>query len=187
MALKSGQMSGLDVPQATLKKVESYLDSCQSSDKGGYGYMPGTGESATMTAVGLLCRQYLGVSPRNPGLLEGVKKLKANPPGTVKNNYYYDYYATQVMHHMGNESWEFWNLGKAGNGKGGIRDTLIDRMDEGKDTKHSHQYGSWAPEGQWSVQGGRIMSTSLALLTLEVYYRHLPLYRRDLVNTGKPK
>ncbi len=23
------------------------------------------------------------------------------------------------------------------------------------------------------------MSTSLALLTLEVYYRHLPLYRRD--------
>ena len=24
------------------------------------------------------------------------------------------------------------------------------------------------------------MSTSLSLLTLEVYYRHLPLYRRDL-------
>ena len=25
-----------------------------------------------------------------------------------------------------------------------------------------------------------MMSTSLALLTLEVYYRHLPLYRRDM-------
>jgi hypothetical protein len=28
------------------------------------------------------------------------------------------------------------------------------------------------------------MQTSLSLLTLEVYYRHLPLYRRDLA-TGK--
>ena len=28
------------------------------------------------------------------------------------------------------------------------------------------------------------MQTSLSLLTLEVYYRHLPLYRRD-VTTGK--
>ena len=28
--------------------------------------------------------------------------------------------------------------------------------------------------------GGRIMFTSLSLLTLEVYYRHLPLYRKDM-------
>jgi hypothetical protein len=26
--------------------------------------------------------------------------------------------------------------------------------------------------------GGRLMITSLSILTLEVYYRHLPLYRR---------
>ena len=32
--------------------------------------------------------------------------------------------------------------------------------------------------------GGRIMVSSLSLLTLEVYYRHLPLYRRD-VGTAK--
>jgi len=28
--------------------------------------------------------------------------------------------------------------------------------------------------------GGRLGATSLSLLSLEVYYRHLPLYRRDV-------
>jgi hypothetical protein len=32
--------------------------------------------------------------------------------------------------------------------------------------------------------GGRLMQTSLSLLTLEVYYRHLPLYYRE---TGEKK
>jgi hypothetical protein len=27
--------------------------------------------------------------------------------------------------------------------------------------------------------GGRLFQTSLSILTLEVYYRHLPLYRRE--------
>ena len=41
--------------------------------------------------------------------------------------------------------------------------------------------GSWtsAGGGQHLGVGGRMMQTSLCLLTLEVYYRHLPLYYRD--------
>jgi hypothetical protein len=35
----------------------------------------------------------------------------------------------------------------------------------------------------WCNYGGRIMMTSMCLLTLEVYYRHLPLYRRDMGGT----
>jgi hypothetical protein len=30
---------------------------------------------------------------------------------------------------------------------------------------------------EWAAQGGRLMMTSLAALTLEVYYRYLPLYK----------
>ena len=173
MALKSGQMSGLMVKAETLKKCEQYLDSCESTNKGGYAYVPGGGETITMTAVGLLCRQYLGVTPRNPGLLAGVERLEASPPSR-NHNIYYLYYATQVMHHMGGENWKKWNLGPNGDGKGGIRDTLIGLMDKGD--KNADTEGSWVlPNGD-----GRLMSTSLALLTLEVYYRHLPLYRRDV-------
>jgi hypothetical protein len=181
MAIKSGQMAGLKVPNETLKKVERYLDSVESSKKGGYSYMPNSGETAAMTAVGLLCRQYLGVNPKNPDLVDGVERLKKTPPG--KSSLYYEYYATQVMHHMGGDSWQFWNLGPNGDGKGGIRDTMIKRQDSGSDTKHVHQRGSFAGEGISS--DGRIMSTSLSLLTLEVYYRHLPLYRRGEVGMTK--
>jgi hypothetical protein len=173
MAIKSGQMAGLSVPRATISKTEQYLDSCESSSKGGYGYTPGSGESITMTAVGLLCRQYLGVNPRNPGLLSGVEKLKSTPPG--KGNLYYEYYATQVMHHMGGDSWQFWNLGP--DGKSGIRDTLIAKQSHNT-ARQQHVEGSWSAAA--APEGGRIMATSLSLLCLEVYYRHLPLYRRDM-------
>ncbi|MGO8750239.1 MAG: hypothetical protein ACLQNE_30210 [Thermoguttaceae bacterium] len=44
--------------------------------------------------------------------------------------------------------------------------------------KSGHRTGSWNPAGtDWGAAGGRLYATSLALMTLEVYYRHLPMYR----------
>jgi hypothetical protein len=175
MALKSGEMSGLAVPETTLRGARKWLDSVQTSDGGGYGYTT-QGDAPTMTAVGLLCRQYLGWTPRNPGLLSGVSRLKQFPPGRMNSMYYY-YYATQVMHHMGGESWVDWN--------DKMLPLLLSKQDNGKEPKRPHQRGSWSPESDaHGAQGGRMMQTSLSMLTLEVYYRHLPLYRRDL-GTGK--
>jgi hypothetical protein len=174
MALKSAQMSGLDVPSKTLAGATKWLDSCASPDGGGYGYTgPADGASA-MTAAGLLCREYLGWGPRNPGLIAGVAKLKQSPPTSDlgRTSMYYNYYATQVMHHVGGEAWDFWNPK--------MRDMLIQRQDKG-DAQHLHQAGSWDPKtDSLGGAGGRIMITSMSLLTLEVYYRHLPLYRRDM-------
>jgi hypothetical protein len=177
MALKSAQMAGLSVPTSTLKGAEKWLDGNMSSDKGDYGYVgsPATTKDSpatAMTAVGLLCRQYLGWNPRNEGLLNGTSRLKKVPPGASNTMYYY-YYATQVMHHMGGDNWEFWNPK--------MRDHLIKAQDQGTDPKRPNQKGSWDPKGDaHGAAGGRVMITSLSLLTLEVYYRHLPLYRRDL-------
>jgi hypothetical protein len=175
MALKSGQMAGLSVPKSTLELAGKWLDSCMTSDKGGYGYT-GPQETPTMTAVGLLCRMYLGWSPKNPGILAGVGRVvpKNGGKGTATvapNNMYYNYYATQVMHHFGGESWEtVWNPA--------MRDQLIRTQDKGPNI---NQKGSWEPATDVHGKvGGRIMITSLSMLTLEVYYRHLPLYRRDL-------
>ena len=133
---------------------------------------------AAARAVGLLGMMYMGVTPANRDLLDGVEVIKKHPPGRT-NNVYYEYYATQVMHHMGGDAWQFWNLGP--DGKSGIRDTLIAKQDKGQDPKHVHQNGSW--EGS----NGRIMTTSLNLLSLEVYYRHLPLYRRELATVKEEK
>jgi hypothetical protein len=171
MALKSGQMAGLSVPKPTIDGATKYLNSCMSSTDYGYGYT-GVGSTPTMSAVGLLCRQYLGWSPRKPELRNGVDKNLV-PAKPAYNSMYYSYYATQVMHHMGGTYWENWNVM--------MRDALIREQDVGKDARRIHQKGSWNPKGDGHGESwGRIGQTSLSLLTLEVYYRHLPLYRRDM-------
>ncbi len=175
-ALVRARMAGLTVPRIAMRRAEKYLDAAETSkNSGGYAYVPGGGETPTMTAVGLFCRQYLGANPRNPGLRKGVKKLKAHPPGTT-GNIYYDYYATQVIHHMGGDHWKFWNLGPAGTGRGGIRDQLIKTQDKGD--KNTDNKGTWA--GTEHV-GGRLGATSLSLLTLQVPQHHSPMYQPELV------
>jgi hypothetical protein len=43
--------------------------------------------------------------------------------------------------------------------------------------KTGHLAGTWDPADTWDQQAGRIYASSLRLLALEVYFRHLPLYR----------
>jgi hypothetical protein len=166
MALRSGQMGYLLVPQETLDLAGEFLDSTQTDDSGGrYSYQPGGNTSHVMSAEALLCRQYAGWGPYHPGLAEGCRWLLAeHPPRRQRADIYYWYYATQVMHHVGGETWERWNSQ--------LRDLLV----EMQETK-GHQAGSWDPAGPFSDRGGRLYMTALAVCTLEVYYRHLPLYR----------
>jgi hypothetical protein len=166
MALKSGEMAGLDVPKKAIKGASRWLDRVMAPDGAGYGY-DGPGDTYTMTSVGLLCREHLGWGPQKPGLMKGVEKLKSNSgPEPYLNNMYYYYYATQVLYHFGGEAWEKWNPR--------MRDALIAGQDKGTD--QPHQKGSWSPaRDAHGGAGGRVMITSLSLLTLEVYYRHRPL------------
>jgi hypothetical protein len=68
------------------------------------------------------------------------------------------------MYHMQGEHWEQWN--------GRLSNMLVETQ-----RREGSMAGTWDPDDQWERQGGRIMSTSLRLLMLEVYYRHLPLYQ----------
>jgi hypothetical protein len=59
-----------------------------------------------------------------------------------------------------------------------MRDLLVNTQAQGGDAA-----GSWPPDLSHGVaQGGRLYTTCLSILTLEVYYRHLSLYR----NQGGP-
>jgi hypothetical protein len=173
MALKSGLMAGLDVPPATLRKAQSYLENqVLHKETEGYGYLEGVNATPTLTAVALLCRQYLqGWGPQNLRMIKAVDTyIKPNyPKAEMKNSYYY-YYATQVMHHFGGDDWKAWNLKN--------RELLVKTQND--DRTRPEVWGSWSPQGdQWGQAGGRLMVTSLNLLSLEVYYRYLPLYYRD--------
>lgn len=185
MALKSGQMGGLSVPPKTLAAATRWLNDWAADAEGSiYGYRQARGRNPeeggaspqTMVATGLLCRQYLGWGPRVGGLVKGAKwfmRPENMPLPTNRQHMYFWYYGTQVLHHLGGAYWEKWNPL--------MRDLLIRTQDQGLDSRHAHQRGSWNPTGDWWCSyGGRVMMTSMCLLTLEVYYRHLPLYRREM-------
>lgn len=182
-ALKSGQMAGLNVPAAAYQRYTRFLDRVASEDKGRYGNTrpprPEGGSAETTSAAGLLCRQYLGWGPRNPGLSAGVRELQKAPPSVSIKDPYYHYFASQVMHHMGGEGWTDWN--------GKMRETWISLQDKGAEARFAHQRGSYFfPFEARAPRVSRLVTTSLALQNLEIYYRHLPLYRRDVGGEPAP-
>ncbi|HUY36929.1 MAG TPA: hypothetical protein VMV69_29690 [Pirellulales bacterium] len=166
MALKSGEMAGLAVPLAALELANKWLASAAGTggSLGTFGYQ-GSGGGPAMSAEGLLCRQFLGARRGEPQMRAGATYLLQNLPQPGRETSYYWYYATQVMYHMQGDYWTRWNEH--------LRDMLV-----GSQVKDGHQAGTWNPQDQWEQSGGRLFATSLRLLMLEVYYRHLPLYQQ---------
>ncbi len=169
MALKSGNMAYLDVNPLTVKKALEFLESVKGDEYGSsYGYAS-PGNKLSTSAVGLLCRMYLGWKKDNPGLQEGAARIAKTGP---TNDLYFDYYATQIMHHMEGEMWIAWN--------NKMKKMLLESQ-----AKDGHEAGSWFDpfgKGHASETGGRLYVTSLATMILEVYYRHLPIYRNEVVD-----
>jgi hypothetical protein len=167
MALKSAKSSGLKVPTHTLNDAGRFLDSVQTAGGSRYGY-DRAGSSPPMTAIGLLCRMYLGWKQNAPPLRRGVQYLSHTGPSI--NDIYYDYYATQVLHHWGGTEWKKWNEV--------LREYLIESQ-----AKEGDALGSWKPTGDRGAgPGGRLYQTCLSIMTLEVYYRYLPIYQRETAN-----
>ena len=163
MALTSAKMAKLKASASSMALAGRFLNSVQTEYGATYGYQ-GPGNAPATTAIGLLCRMYLGWDKDNEGLKRGVEFLSRTGP--LPQNMYYNYYATQVLHHWGGEEWRKWNLR--------MRDGLVDSQ-----IRKGHAHGSWTPQDMFAAQGGRLYVTCLSIMTLEVYYRHLPLYQRE--------
>jgi hypothetical protein len=181
MALKSALLAGLPVDSAVLDNSQKWLHSVAKGEHLGlYSYQPYQQVTPTLTAVGMLCRQYLGVDPKSAEMREGKNALLENlPDSTVGRSTYYWYYATQAMHNFGPcDDWDTWNRK--------MRRVLIESQE--KDTAGCAT-GSWDPAhptaDAWGQDGGRLMTTSLSALILEVYYRYLPLFQTDSFVPGR--
>ncbi len=165
MALRSGQMAGLNVPSPSLVLAWKFLDSVQTEQGALYGYMDPAPRRST-SAIGLLCRMYLGWRPEHPALRRGIAYV--DQWGPSEDDIYYNYYAAQLMHHWGGQEWKRWN--------GRMRDFLVRTQ-----ATQGHEAGSWYFDGQHTRVGGRLFSTAAATMTLEVYYRYMPLYETRAV------
>jgi len=163
VALRSGHVASLEVNPVTVRKAADFLDSMAADGGAGYGYTE-PGAAAGTTAVGLLCRMYLGWKKDHPALQRGVANLAGKGPS---QDLHYDYFATQVMHEVGGDAWTGWNDKMKAL-------LLAAQVEEG------HEKGSWydgVSGGHGPTHGGRLYTTAMAALILEVYYRRAPLDR----------
>jgi len=112
---------------------------------------------------------YMGIDQKDPGLKRGVERLVKKGPN--KGNVYFNYYAAQVIYQYTGGEGELW---KRWNDK--MRDHLVSTQET-----NGHQAGSWTPIGKisHSEHGGRLYTTAMSAMTLEVYYRLMPIYQKQ--------
>ncbi|MCE9568102.1 MAG: terpene cyclase/mutase family protein [Planctomycetes bacterium] len=183
-ALHAGQLAGLSVDERAIKKAVTFLNAAgagQNKAAYGYGDSNGAAPATSLTAIGLLCRYYIdGWRSTNTGFAEGAKGLlnrvpKPDPAGkfSPQIDLYYYYYATQVVRFHGGDLWKDWNEGAKnadGTRKGGMPDWLLSIQNRTRADR-----GSWSGDVGHIGQGcGRLGTTCMCLLTLEVYYRYTP-------------
>ncbi|MCW8140979.1 MAG: hypothetical protein KIT58_18915 [Planctomycetota bacterium] len=177
LALKAGKTAGLEVPDAAFDGARNWFIRATDSE-GNVGYeTPGGGSSflgpndgkydltPCMTAVSVICRIFTGERRSEDAIRKGAKILADNPPTwTDANNYrkvnmYYWYYGTYAMFQVGGDRWKDWN--KA------MQQSLLPRQ-----RQRGCEDGSWDPVCEWALAAGRVYTTAINALTLEIYYRY---------------
>ncbi|MCE9637593.1 MAG: hypothetical protein K8T90_17990 [Planctomycetes bacterium] len=181
MALKSGKMAELDVDDGAIRDAVGWVDRMTDPEFGKVGYQQRGGAAArtvamqakfpasnteSMTAAGVLCRIFAGEDPaKSEPVKKGLALIEKKLPrwdadaGTI--DMYYWYYGTLAAFQAGGDVWRKWN--------DAMKLAIVDHQRNEKDRCES---GSWDPEDPWAQEGGRIYSTALMTLCLEVYYRY---------------
>ncbi len=179
------------VPQQTRFLMQRFLDSVSTGRDGGLAvYRPQSGQRASaeqatpaMTAEAMASRLLQGFPLSPSAAEEGQRMLLKNLPGRSEENLYYWYYATIAMYQLRGEpanaptpsgtssiamedAWKKWNESL----KLQLCSTQVPR---------GQSEGSWNPTCIWGGYGGRVYSTAVACMCLEVYYRYLPMYKQD--------
>ena len=153
-----------------------FLDSVATGRDGGLAsYRPRSSNGAmepptvSMTAEAMASRLLLGVPTSVASQREAQRMILSQLPGERDDNFYYWYYATLAMFQMrgvgdDDASWIRWN------------NAMKSKFTTSQVTTGPER-GSWNPTCIWGPYGGRIYTTTLACLSLEVYYRYLPIYQ----------
>jgi len=175
------------LPPESRLLMQRFLDSVSTGRFGGLAvYRPKSGQMAppeqatpAMTAEAIASRLLLGFPIAPQAAEEGQLMLLSNLPGSSEENLYYWYYATLAMYQLQGDienaanknsptelAWERWNES--------LKQKLCSTQ-----ISLGPQEGSWNPSCVWGRHGGRVYSTAVACMCLEVYYRYLPMYKAD--------
>ena len=181
LALKSARAAGLTIPDhcwdGALRLYEDLTGDFQGYPK--TGYLTKAGPNArlreasnflpnpSIDAINVLSRLFMG-APRTNSMLQRQSAImtQENNLPTIDNkdkvDYYYWYYASLAIFQMGGSYWKKWE------------EPMIKCLTGSQRTKDEDAcvYGSWDAIDAWALPGGRVYSTAINCLTLEVYYRY---------------
>ena len=126
-----------------------------------------TDKSESMTAAGVLARIFGGEDPRKSEMVKKGADLMARLVPTWNTtdgsiDMYYWYYATLAMFQVGGDSWKRW--------QDGMLASIVPH--QRMDTDYCQYKGSWDPIDPWGPDGGRVYSTAVLAMCLQVYYRY---------------
>jgi hypothetical protein len=166
LALKSAKEADVKISPLAFERCLGFFKRCEMLKDGRTGYTDsGAALTEATTGVGMLVHHFLLEKPESPLIKAGspflanyARSIWGDRQGTP--DYYLWYNCTLAMYLAGGENWDAWNAI--------VRNQLETRQIKGDGLC---ERGSWPPNDQYGGSGGRIYSTSLAILTLEVYYR----------------
>ena len=164
MALHSALMAGIEIEEKVFTDAQKWFDHAGGGKHGGmYGYTGPEKNKPAMVATGMFCRQLDLVAPTEPRMAESAELLKMRQINVRNPDYYYVYYGTLALYQHQGPVWTDWNER--------LKETLPLLQ-----KKNGSEKGSWDNSAAHAAAGGRVVSTTLATLSLEVYYRLLPMY-----------
>ena len=160
VALRAAREIGLEVPDAAIAAAAAYVKRCAHPAAGGFGYQPGGESGVAMTGAGLITLSLLSTGD-TPEVAAGAKFLREHPVvGATRFPYYAMYHATQAADHVGGETW-----------------TVVSRAAQERLLRTQLPSGAW-PASTSPEEPGEVYATAMAVLTLGVPRRLLPLYQR---------
>ncbi len=198
-ALKSGEKAGLEVREIAFAGCYHVMDLYSDAVKDqredfididpNYGYEVGRGTDYTFQTgyqnpvwdtkyatvpLGIMCRIFLGWRRSHPFCIGSANKVLRDMMEEIPRNEdwslyrsareyptYAWYYGTLAMHQMGGRYFRLWNQ-------------RIKKVIPGTQTKKGPMRGSW-PVWNHDTVAGRMYTAAMGVLTLETYYRYLPV------------
>ncbi len=170
LALKSAKDAGIAVSSTCLEKAVRFFRSCRWLDTGKTRYYVFASEpTPAVSGAGLLVQEFVLEQPDAEWVRQGAEYLAdfadsqwSSAELDSQTHLYAWHYCALAMFQHGGEFWKRWN------------DSVQERVRGAQDQdSQSCTLGSWDWQSDdFGKQGGRITTTALATLTLEVYYRY---------------
>lgn len=155
LSLKSAMEAKIELAPDTIKRVQSFYESCGDPSTGQTGYQSHSRSTDLTTAVGLIVQEFILKQPDSPLAQKAIEHLKRRASAKIgqSGDFYTLYNGTLAMFLARGDAWEQWNRE--------VRDAVVQRQEK-----------NGCARGSWNHKYGRTLDTAWAVLTLEVYYRY---------------